>query len=169
MVFMTTPTRRFLRKHVRLFFKPAARYPADPRAVFILALSVFGGLTALALNAAPGTLESLLPSWAVLIWGLLLTTGSAITLAGMAKQTVNGIIVEGIGSVFVGVACTYYSVLAVMVAGPQAIQSVGIVFAWGFACFIRWVQLQALIAEGQRLAALAEIDRAIQERIKDIS
>lgn len=169
MVLMTTPTRRFLRKHFGLVFKPAARYPADPRAVFILALSIFGGLTALALNAAPGTLNSILPHWAIMIWGLTLTLGSAATLGGMVRQSLTGIIVEQVGSVMVGVACIYYSALAVLVAGLDAVQTVGIVAAWGGACLIRWVQLQALISEAQRKALLNEFDRAVSQKIQDES
>jgi hypothetical protein len=116
---------------MRAFFKPAARYPADPRAVFILALSVFSGLTAVALGAAPDTLESLLPEWAVLAWGILLTVGSAITLTGMAFQSLNGILIEQIGSVIVGAAALYYSGLAFFTLGGDALQVVGIVAAWG--------------------------------------
>lgn len=164
---MTTPTRRFLRKRARLFFKPAARYPADPRAVFILALSVFGGLTALLLDAAPDTLNSVLPHWSVLIWGILLTAGSALTLFGMARQTVSGIILEQVGSVIVGSSTLYYSLIALAVVGPNALQSLIIVAAWGVACFIRWIQLQALISDGQRKAALNELDREIIRRIND--
>lgn len=128
-----------------MIFKPAARYPADPRAVFILALSVFSGLTTLALNVAPQSLEALLPKWGLLTWGITLTLGSAITLAGMAFQTLNGIITEQVGSVMVGAATVFYAALALFVVGPSSLQTVGIVGAWGLACFIRWIQLQVLI------------------------
>lgn len=127
------------------FFKPAARYPADPRAVFILALSVFSGLTALALEAAPESLQAVLPRWGVILWGVLLCVGSAVTLAGMARQTVNGIISEQVGSVAVGVTTVYYSSLAFYQIGWDALQNIGIILAWGLACFWRWGQLQALI------------------------
>lgn len=128
-----------------MIFKPAARYPADPRAVFILALSVFSGITALALEAAPETLEAVLPHWAVLSWGVLLTLGSLTTLAGMAFQGINGIVAEQIGSVAVGATTAFYSGVALWVLGADALQSVGIILAWGVACFIRWIQLQVLI------------------------
>lgn len=128
-----------------MFFKPAARYPADPRAVFILALSVFSGLTALALDAAPQSLEALLPHWGVVTWGALLSGGSALALAGMALQSVNGIILEQIGSVVVGSATVFYSVLVLFVFGTDGVLPVGIILAWGLACFVRWVQLQKLL------------------------
>lgn len=131
-------------------FKPAARYPADPRAVFILALSVFSGLTALALDAAPESLDSLLPRWGVILWGILLCLGSALTLAGMARQTVGGIIVEQVGSVSVAATTIFYSLLAFYTVGPDALQNVGIILAWGLACAYRWGQLQALIDQTYR-------------------
>lgn len=130
-----------------MIFKPAARYPADPRAVFILAVSVFSALTALALEAAPGSLEALLPRWGVVLWGALLGLGSVVTLAGMARQTINGIITEQVGSVVVGVTTIYYSTLVFVTLGIDAIQSVGIILAWGLACLMRWGQLQALLRQ----------------------
>jgi hypothetical protein len=130
---------------VDMIFKPAARYPADPRAVFILALSVFSGLTSLALQVAPNSLEALLPTWGVFTWGALLTVGSALTLIGMLFQSINGIIAEQIGSVMVGATTIFYSGLVFWVVGSEAIQTVGIIMAWGIACFIRWGQLQVLI------------------------
>lgn len=128
-----------------MIFKPASRYPADPRAVFILALSIFSGLTALALESAPASLESVLPWWGVGIWAVLLGVGSAITLIGMAIRTVNGIIAEQVGSVMVGVTSIYYSVLVFAEIGFAAVQTIGIILAWGLACLWRWGQLQSLI------------------------
>lgn len=135
---------------VPMIFKPAARYPADPRAVFVLALSVFSGITALALQVAPESLEALLPSWAVIMWGTILACGSAITLIGMAFQSVNGIITEQIGNAMVGAATIFYSSVAFLFVGASALQSIGIILAWGLACVLRWVQLQVLINSAHR-------------------
>lgn len=145
-----------------MIFKPAARYPADPRAVFILALSVFAGLTALALNVAPESLDSLLPHWGLILWGGTLTLGSAVTLTGMAFQSVNGVITEQVGSVMVGVAVLFYSILALWSVGTEAMQSIGIVLAWGVACIIRWVQLQVLLVQARH----EEIRREIVAEVK---
>lgn len=128
-----------------MIFKPAARYPADPRAVFILALSVFSGATTLALKAAPESLEAVLPQWGVFVWSVMLALGSLITLVGMAFQTMNGIVLEQVGSVMVGATTVFYSSLALWVLGPAALQTIGIILAWGMACFVRWIQLQILI------------------------
>lgn len=146
-------------------FKPAARYPADPRAVFILALSVFSGATALALEAAPESLESLLPHWAVIVWGVLLMAGSSLTLLGMARQTDWGIIAEQVGSVMVGATTVYYSIIALWQVGPNVLQNVGIIMAWGLACFVRWAQLQALVNQVATQTAEHRIEAAVQERL----
>lgn len=153
---------------VLMIFKPAARYPADPRAVFILALSVFSGATTLALKAAPESLEAVLPHWGVLIWSIALTLGSLITLGGMAFQTMNGIVLEQVGSVIVGSTTVFYSGLALYVIGPAAFQTIGIILAWGLACFIRWIQLQVLIHSAikrqQKMAILERVNLEIEER-----
>jgi hypothetical protein len=128
-----------------MIFRAAARYPVDPRVVFVLALSVFSGVTALALKVGPDSLESLIPRWGVLLWGTMLALGSAVTLIGMAFQTAWGVILEQIGSMIVGVTAIFYSVLAIVVVGPGLMQTAGIILAWGVACLIRWGQLQTLI------------------------
>lgn len=128
-----------------MIFKPAARYPADPRAVFVLIVASFSGLTAIAIEAEPRSLESLLPQWAVVLWGILLIMGSVTTLVGMTRQTLDGILIEQVGSVTVGVSAIFYSGVSLWVAGETALIASSIIFAWGLACLARWVQLQMLI------------------------
>jgi hypothetical protein len=135
----------------RFVFKPAARYPADPRAVFILALSVFSGVGAIVIDAAPATLEAVLPGWVVMFWGILLVFGSGLTLGAMLFQTLNGIIAEQIGSVIVGATTVFYSSVAIWV-----------VLAWGLSCFVRWMQLQALINQSFRAQRRSEFEQAVQ-------
>lgn len=139
-----------------MLFQPAARYPADPRALFMLVLSVFSGGIALVFEAAPQSVNEVLPGWAVTVWSALLLTGSATTLLGMLFQTANGIIVEQIGSVAVGVTTIFYAVIAFGEVGWGAVQPVGIVLAWGLACLLRWVQLQILLHRAYRRKLVAE-------------
>lgn len=156
---------------VDMIFKPAARYPADPRAVFILALSVFTGLTALLLERGPQSLESTLPNWAVLAWGVLLTVGSAVTLTGMWFQNPTGIIIEQVGSVVVSATTLFYSGIAFWILGAGALQGVGIITAWGLSCALRWFQLQALlndaIGRAQKIAVLNDLEVQIAARVKE--
>jgi len=150
-----------------MIFQAASRYPADPRAVFILALSVFSGITALALDAGPGTLEALLPRWAVIAWGLILVMGSVTTLIGMVFQTLEGIIAEQIGSVMVAAATLFYSCIVILIVGDAAIQNVGIIAGWGIACAIRWWQLQRLIRQTYRKVQRARFEEAVSEAVDD--
>lgn len=158
---------RALWRLVGRLFKPAARYPADPRAVFILALSVFSGVTAIALEAAPDSLDAVLPEWAVVLWGILLVLGSGLTLLGMVRQTDTGIIIEQVGSVMVGATTIYYSIIAFWQIGSDALQNVGIILAWGLACFVRWGQLQALINHTAHRLAEQRIEAEVVRRVTE--
>lgn len=148
-----------------MIFKPAARFPADPRAVFILAFSVFTGIIALAFDAQPGTLASVMPAWGVVVWGGTLVLGSATALVGMWLQTLNGIIIEQVGSVAVSMATIFYGVLLIWLAGEQAYMSAGIILAWGIACGLRWVQLQILIDVAYREKLIVEAQEEVKNQI----
>lgn len=165
---MTSLLCRASKRVWRAIFQPASRYPADPRAVFMLALSVFGGLTALLLQAAPESLEELIPRWGVIIWGVTLTLGSALALIGMAFNNINGIISEQIGSMCVSATTVFYSILAFMVVGPSALQNVGIILAWGLACGLRYLQLQALINSAYRTKIRDEVIEQIRKDLEDL-
>lgn len=141
-----------------MLLQPAERYPADPRAVFILALSVFSGLGYLVFEQAPGSLEATIPEWGILLWSVGLGVGSLLALAGLTKDSINGIIVEQVGSAMVAAATLFYSGIAFWVIGGSAGQPVTIVLGWGVACAIRWLQLQLLLRRlhGQELIVRAE-------------
>lgn len=131
-------------------FKPASRYPVDPRATFMLALSVMSGISSLAIAAAPASLEAALPEWAVLIWGVMLIAGSVTALVGMVFKGVGGVITEQVGNMTVSVTTLFYASIAIMVVGPSAAYPAGLIAAWGAACFVRWLQLQLLIRSAHR-------------------
>lgn len=152
---------------VCMIFKPAARYPADPRAVFILACSVFTGLVALALRVGPATLEENIPEWGLIVWGATLLAGSAATLVGMTIQSINGIITEQIGSVMVGTTTIFYAILALSTSGVGSIQIVGVVLAWGLACLVRWGQLQALVNQTYRETVREQAVKAVLNKAQD--
>ena len=146
---------------MKLPFIPASRYPADPRAVFVLALCVASGIPLVFGATDSESLEQVLPVWAVSVWGVLLVVGAVASLAGMARQTDMGIIVEQVGSVIVGAATAYYSA-AMIVASGTFPPSIAIVLAWGLSCFWRWGQLQSLI--NQRI-----IERAAEQIKKELT
>lgn len=128
-----------------MIFKPAAREPVDPRAVFILIASAFAGCLAIALGAAPGSLGAILPDWGVRVWSAVLSIGSVVTLVGMSMRNVAGVVTEQVGSVIVCGSTLLYSYVAFDHVGTDALQSVGIVTAWGLACGLRWLQLWLLL------------------------
>lgn len=133
-------------------FTPATRYPADPRAVFVLTLCVVSGIPLLILKTSPGSLEEALPSWGVFLWGLGLLAGSITTLAGMAFQTGGGILAEQVGSAVVGIATLFYVGIAILELGPERSLTLpmAIILGWGLSCLWRWGQLQALITQTAR-------------------
>lgn len=134
----------------------------------MLALSVFSGLTALVLEQAPDSLLSVMPRWAVVTWGVMLTLGSLITLIGMYFQSVNGILTEQFGSAIVAATTIFYSLVVFVVIGSSGVQTVGVILAWGLACALRWVQLQVLIHNGikraEKIAALELLNQAFEAR-----
>ena len=144
---------------------PVAPAPAAPRAVFILALSVFSGLRSLAAEEAPGSLESTIPEWGIILWGIGLSMGSVLALGGLAKDTINGIIVEQVGSVMVGASTLFYSAIALWVIGGSAGQPILIILGWGVACMIRWFQLQLLLNRMQREKVLLQAKQVVAEII----
>jgi len=137
---------------VRNFRTPAARYPADPRAVFILMTCVISGIPLLLGRSTPGSINSQLDRPQVITWGLLLVLGAGTTLIGMFRQTVNGVVLEQIGSVSVGGACWIYAgAIAAQVGLAGAVPGL-LIFGFGFACFWRWGQLQTHLRDAERLA-----------------
>jgi len=140
-----------------LRLKPAARYPADPRAVFVLGLAVISGFPLLISgNLEAGSLEEQLPHWGVMLWGAALLFGSLLTLAAMTRQTVNGIILEQIGSVTVGAATLFYSGIIIYTLGRSGSPAIPFILGFGLSCFWRWGQLQALLGIEYEKKMLAE-------------
>lgn len=151
----------------RYLLRPAERYPADPRAVFILALSVFSGLIAFAADQAPGSLEAAVPEWGIITWSIGLGLGSLLALIGLARDSVNGIITEQVGSVMVGAATLFYASIALWVVGGSAGQPIMIILGWGLACLIRWWQLQLLLRRMQNAKLKAEAQILATEMINN--
>jgi hypothetical protein len=139
----------------RTFTTPAARYPPDPRALFILSLCVFVGVPLIFANATPGTIAAKLDAVWVVVWGLMLSAGSLLALVGALRQTVNGVILEQVGSVSVGFACVIYGTAIWLAIGVAGSVPIVIVAGWGVSCFWRWGQLQGYLRDVERLARKA--------------
>lgn len=144
--------KRIAIKVARAFSTPAVRYPPDPRALFMLALCVVVGVPLIFANATPGTIASQLEDPWIIAWGVMLSGGSLLTLLGAMRQTVNGVILEQVGSVALGFACVIYA--GAIWAAVRWVGSVpmGIVLGLGIASFWRWGQLQAYLTSTEKLA-----------------
>lgn len=152
----------------RMPFAPATRYPADPRAVFVLGMCVTSGVGQLIVAGTPASLEEELPVWGIAVWGALLLVGSVVTLAGMARQTNGGIIAEQIGSAVVGVATLFYIGVAILALRWDAVSMpFGLVLGWGLSCFWRWGQLQSLIQQNLRTRRLVELEERVRARVSE--
>lgn len=138
---------------IRSLTTPAARYPADPRVVFILALCVISGVPLAIGHATPGSIDAKLNHVWVIIWGVMLVFGSLATLIGILKLDADGILLEQIGSVAVGGASIMYGAVILATITWQGTVPSLVFVAFGLACFWRWGQLQALIHQARRTAA----------------
>jgi hypothetical protein len=137
---------------VRSLNTPAARYPADPRAVFILAACVISGFPLIFTDATPGTIAAQLDRTWVVIWGVMLTVGALTNLIGTLRTDVNGIILEQVGSVAVGGATVVHSGAIIAQVGWQGTVPAAIILGLGLSCFWRWGQLQALMRAAENIA-----------------
>lgn len=133
----------------RIGIHAASRYPADPRAIFILALLILIGLPLIIVGARPDSVAALLPRWGAALWGFALVGGSITTLYGMSKQTVDGVITEQIGSVATGVASLIYAVCIGFIGGETALVAAAYATGFGLSCFWRWGQLQVWLYESK--------------------
>lgn len=149
-----------------MIFKPAAREPVDPRAVFILVASAMAGCLAIALGAAPDSLGAVLPGWGVKVWSVAVVVGSVTTLVGMAKAGVTGIVTEQVGSALIAGSTLLYSWIAFGHVGHDALQSVGIVTAWGAACGLRWIQLYLLLHSAASEKRRRDVIESIRRRAR---
>jgi hypothetical protein len=94
---------------------PASRHPFQ---FWMLTAAVFAGTSALLTEAAPATLESLIPQWTVYIWSGLLIIGGALGLpAGFWKDRLTGLLLERIALAALAAACFVYAIVLVAVAG----------------------------------------------------
>jgi hypothetical protein len=147
----TMPTRTYMSLRAALT-APAVRYPPDPRALFLLILLVIVGVPLIFANATPGTIASQLDAPWVVAWGVMLSGGSALSLLGAVRQTVNGVIAEQVGSVALGFACLIYSGAIWSKVEWAGSVPMGILFALGTASIARYFQLRAYLRNVEQQA-----------------
>lgn len=114
---------------------PPSRHPFQ---MWMFLASVFSGAQALIRNdAAPATLEGLIPTWTVLVWAALLVVAGAVGVpAGFWKDRITGLLMERIALAALCAAVVVYGLVLIDVAGkPGTVSacfqmSVGIAAVW---------------------------------------
>ena len=114
----------------------------NPFEMFLGGLCVTSGVPfLLAVTPQPGSLESLLPSWLVFVWGVELVAGGALTVVGVARDIRSA---ERFGMTLLGPAAIVYAIAVAATAGPTGIVAVAVILAFGCACVIRLVVLSTV-------------------------
>lgn len=107
---------------------------SHPFAVYLLALCVVSGATALLFGrATPG-----IPGWLTVLWYVLLVAGGVVGLAGLVwPDAIAGLLIERASMVFIGVGAYLYAVPVAYTAGPVAAVTVA-----GFGVCAHWRVVQ---------------------------
>lgn len=137
---------------MRNFRTPAARYPADPRVIFILIACMVSGIAFIAGGATPGTVESKLDKGWIIVWGLMIGLGGLVTLAGTVRLDVTGIVWEQVGSLALFGGTLVYAVAVWSTVGQSGLYPGLFQLSFGVASLWRWGQLQSHLLEARRRA-----------------
>lgn len=124
---------------------PSSRHPFE---IFTLAFSAVIGLPMVFSSgqSPPPSIVAVLPPWAVLAWGAMFSGGALVALIGcLLGHRLEGVLIEQVGLVGVGMGCLIYGVAALTTIGAAALLPVAVIAGFGLACLWRWVQLQRLI------------------------
>jgi hypothetical protein len=141
---------------------PAVRYPPDPRALFLLAMCVVSGAPLIFADATPQSILARLDDPWVVVWGIMLTGGAAVTLWGTLRQSVNGIIAEQVGSMSLGFACLIFAGAIAGYAGWSGSVVALLVLGFGVACLWRFGQLVSYLKAVEHIAQEIRDDEATQ-------
>lgn len=153
---------RLYRRARRSFTAAAVRYPPDPRALFVLLMCVVSGVPLVFANATPQSILAQMDDVTIVAWGVMLTGGSLLTLTGMLRQTVNGVIIEQIGSVALGFACVIFACAIWGYVQWRGSVTMFLVFGLGVASLWRYGQLAAYLRGAEQAAQ--EIKAAEEEQ-----
>jgi hypothetical protein len=156
---------RFVTRSVRV---PAVRYPPDPRALFMLILCVVVGVPLSMGNVTPGSIADQMETPYIIAWGIMLSGGALLTLVGTARQTVNGVITEQVGSVALGFACLIYAGAIWGHVRWSGTVPMGIVCGLGLASGLRYFQLRAYLRDVEQLAHEIQLAEAREHRADEL-
>lgn len=127
--------------------------PRNPLAVFLLALSLLSGLLIVVGVPSAGSIESQLPHWAAYTWGLVLTGGSSLVLAGMYWQgdPRTGLLMKRCGFLALVVASVVYASTLILFIGLGATFASALVVGYGFACGLQYRKINRVVRHTIRM------------------
>lgn len=125
--------------HERLTFQdplrpvPPSRHPFQFLVMFALGLS---GFFVVLSDAPPGSINSLLPHWAVNGWGTLMMIGGSLAIASSFwRDRITGLLLERIALMMIGGVCTVYAAAVwIVYEGDNGPLNTLLFLAVGLAC-----------------------------------
>lgn len=117
----------------------------QPHQILLCTWCVVAGLLFLGgVAPAPGSVSSLLPTWVLWVWYLLLTVGGTIGIVGAwwpRTRLYTGLQLERASMLFLASGTGMYMIAMIGTAGTRATGAAGFLAAWGFACLWRAWQI----------------------------
>lgn len=126
--------------HNAVSYSDPLRAGRHPFQTYMLVLCLISGIPLMFGQPASATLDALLPTWAVYMWGIGLTLGAVISLIGTympRRDYATALTIERIGLIMVGFAGVGYAVLVLVYAGIHNTVAACIIFGFGISCLIR--------------------------------
>ena len=114
----------------------AGRHPFQ---TFMLTFVVISSVPIVSGRVAAGSIESTLPRWAALTWGLSLMVGAAVALGGSfwRGRYDTALLLERTGLDFAGFAAIVYAFVIVLVGGFGGLVAAAITAGFGVSCLTR--------------------------------
>ena len=124
----------------------------NPDTVFLLTLLLVAGLGQLASGSESDSVSALVPHWVAIGWGVILTTGAGVTLAGVLwRSRLTGLMVEAAGRIMLGPACLAYAVAIVEAAAWNGALPAGLCLALAASSVWRLVQIRRGVIDLQHI------------------
>lgn len=126
-----------------------------PFEVAMLLSAAAVGVSRLLAGSTSGSLERTLPPGLLLVWYVLLTFGSVVSLVGVFwVEPVTGLLVERSGLWALSSACAVFGVAIVTVGGLRGVAASLFLFGFTVACLLRAVDIGRILS---RIRALGEV------------
>lgn len=120
--------------------------------MFLLAACILSGLGALFGDGEPRALQRALEPWMVTAWSVMLLTGSATALTGVALPSPSwGVLVERVGLHLLASASLAYATVIVIMNGQPAVFAGLMTGAFGAACYARAVQITRAVRRAREV------------------